>query len=67
MEIEAPRREPRGIPAATTGLVHPRWGMVAMATSVTAIFINSLWGRGAYFFDAIKTVGHAPSIPSEVA
>lgn len=48
-----------GIPAAATGLVHPIWGMVAMATSVTSIFINSLWGRGAYFFDAIKTVGHA--------
>jgi P-type E1-E2 ATPase len=56
-----------GIPAAATGLVHPIWGMVAMAASVTAIFINSLWGRGAYFFDAIKTVGHAPSIPSEAA
>jgi len=51
-----------GIPAAATGLVHPIWGMVAMATSVTTIFINSLWGRGAYFFDAIKTVGHAPPI-----
>jgi Cu+-exporting ATPase len=38
--------------------------MVAMATSVTAIFINSLWGRGAYFFDAIKTVGHAPVTPA---
>jgi heavy metal translocating P-type ATPase len=53
-----------GIPAAATGLVHPIWGMVAMATSVTAIFINSLWGRGAYFFEAIKTVGHAPQAPS---
>jgi Cu+-exporting ATPase len=53
-----------GIPAAATGLVHPIWGMVAMATSVTAIFINSLWGRGAYFFEAIKTVGHAPQPPS---
>jgi heavy metal translocating P-type ATPase len=52
-----------GIPAAATGLVHPIWGMVAMATSVTAIFINSLWGRGAYFFEAIKTVGHAPQAP----
>ena len=48
-----------GIPAAATGLVHPIWGMVAMAASVTAIFINSLWGRGVYFFDAIKGVGHA--------
>jgi heavy metal translocating P-type ATPase len=53
-----------GIPAAATGLVHPIWGMVAMATSVTAIFINSLWGRGSYFFEAIKTVGHAPQAPS---
>jgi heavy metal translocating P-type ATPase len=49
-----------GIPAAATGLVYPVWGMVAMAASVTTIFVNSLWGRGAYFFDAIKGVGHAP-------
>jgi heavy metal translocating P-type ATPase len=56
-----------GIPAAATGLVYPIWGMVAMAASVTAIFINSLWSRGAYFFDAIKTVGQALSIPPEVA
>ncbi|WP_447974465.1 heavy metal translocating P-type ATPase [Nitrospira sp. Kam-Ns4a] len=53
-----------GIPAAATGLVYPIWGMVAMAASVTAIFINSLWGRGAYFFEAIKTVGRASEIPS---
>ncbi len=51
-----------GIPAAATGLVYPIWGMVAMAASVTTIFINSLWGRGSYFFQAIKTVGH-PQIP----
>ena len=56
-----------GIPAAATGLVNPVWGMVAMAASVTAIFINSLWGRGAYFFEAIKTIGHTPQIPSRVA
>ncbi len=53
-----------GIPAAATGLVYPIWGMVAMAASVTTIFVNSLWGRGAYFFEAIKTVGHAPQAPS---
>jgi len=47
-----------GIPAAATGLVYPIWGMVAMAASVTSIFINSLWSRGAYFFQAIQTVGH---------
>lgn len=54
-----------GIPAAATGLVYPIWGMVAMAASVTAIFINSLWSRGTYFFQAIKTVGQAPPIPSK--
>ena len=52
-----------GIPAAATGLVYPIWGMVAMAASVTSIFINSLWSRGTYFFQAIKTVGHAPATP----
>ncbi len=53
-----------GIPAAATGLVYPIWGMVAMAASVTTIFINSLWGRGSYFFQAIKTVGETPQTPS---
>ena len=53
-----------GIPAAATGLVYPIWGMVAMAASVTTIFINSLWGRGNYFFDAIKTVGHPAQMAS---
>ena len=33
-----------GSPLAATGLIHPVWAMVAMAVSVTAIFINSLWG-----------------------
>ncbi len=54
-----------GIPAAATGLVYPIWGMVAMAASVTSIFINSLWSRGTYFFQAIKTVGQAPQMPSK--
>ncbi|ODS53755.1 MAG: copper-translocating P-type ATPase [Acidobacteria bacterium SCN 69-37] len=55
-----------GIPAAATGLVYPVWGMVAMAASVTTIFINSLWGRGTYFFEAIKTVGQPPPAPAPV-
>ncbi len=51
-----------GIPAASTGLVYPVWAMIAMALSVTTIFINSLWGRPALFFDAILSVGkRAPS------
>jgi len=54
-----------GIPAAATGLIYPIWGMVAMAASVTSIFINSLWSRGTYFFQAIQTVGHAPAIPAK--
>jgi Cu+-exporting ATPase len=53
-----------GIPAAATGLVYPIWGMVAMAASVTTIFMNSLWGRGAYFFQAIQTVGQTPQSPA---
>ena len=55
-----------GIPLAATGLVYPIWGMVAMAASVTSIFINSLWGRGSYFFEAVKGVGHAPQAPASV-
>jgi Cu+-exporting ATPase len=46
-----------GIPLAATGLVHPVWAMVAMAISVTAIFINSLWGTPRLFFDAIRSAG----------
>ena len=34
-----------GVPAAATGLVHPGWAMAAMATSVTAILLNSFGGR----------------------
>ena len=56
-----------GIPAAATGLVNPVWGMVAMAASVTSIFINSLWSRGNYFFEAIKGVGHTEPEESRVA
>jgi len=46
-----------GIPLATTGLIYPVWAMVAMATSVTVIFINSLWQRPGMFFDAVASVG----------
>ncbi|MEX1214451.1 heavy metal translocating P-type ATPase [Saccharospirillum sp.] len=45
-----------GIPLATTGLIYPVWAMVAMATSVTVIFINSLWQRPDMFFDAVASV-----------
>ena len=46
-----------GIPAATTGLVYPVWAMVAMAVSVTSIFINSLSDRPSLFVDAVLSVG----------
>jgi P-type Cu+ transporter len=46
-----------GIPLAATGLVHPVWAMVTMAVSVTAIFINSLWGNPRLFIEAIRSVG----------
>jgi Cu+-exporting ATPase len=51
-----------GIPVAATGWVDPVWSMVAMAVSVTALFMNSLWSRGSYFFEAIKTVGRPPRL-----
>src|SRR6516162_4548662 len=46
-----------GIPVAATGLIYPVWAMVAMAVSVTAIFINSLWSRPRLFTDTIQSVG----------
>ena len=46
-----------GIPIAATGLLYPVWAMVAMAASVTAIFVNSLWGQPRLFLDAILSVG----------
>lgn len=46
-----------GIPLAATGIVYPVWAMAAMAVSVTAIFVNSLWGRPRLFVDAILSVG----------
>jgi Cu+-exporting ATPase len=52
-----------GIPAAATGLVYPVWAMVAMAASVTSIFVNALWGRPSLFFDAVLSVGRASGAP----
>jgi heavy metal translocating P-type ATPase len=46
-----------GIPAAATGLVYPVWAMVAMAVSVSTIFVNTLWGRPEVFFNAVLSVG----------
>ncbi len=46
-----------GIPLAATGLVYPVWAMVAMAVSVTSIFINSLADRPSVFIDAVLSVG----------
>jgi heavy metal translocating P-type ATPase len=34
-----------GVPLATTGLVAPVWAMAAMAASVTAVLLNSFFGR----------------------
>ncbi|HEX7073710.1 MAG TPA: hypothetical protein VF226_06670 [Hyphomicrobiaceae bacterium] len=45
------------VAGAATGLVYPVWAMAAMAASVTAIFLNSLWGRPRLFVDAILSVG----------
>ncbi len=34
-----------GVPLATTGLIHPSWAMLAMATSVSLVLANSFGGR----------------------
>ncbi len=34
-----------GVPAATTGLVHPVWAMIAMVASISAVLLNSFGGR----------------------
>ncbi|NIN91717.1 hypothetical protein GTO36_01695, partial [bacterium] len=34
-----------GIPAATTGLLHPAWAMLAMILSVSAVLLNSFGGK----------------------
>lgn len=52
-----------GIPLATTGLIYPVWAMVAMAASVTTIFINSIGGRPALLFQAVRSVGRAAPSP----
>ncbi|MGH9130763.1 MAG: heavy metal translocating P-type ATPase [Acidimicrobiales bacterium] len=53
-----------GIPAAATGLLDPVWAMAAMAVSVTVIFANSLWGRPALLFEAVRSVGHRVERPN---
>jgi heavy metal translocating P-type ATPase len=55
-----------GVPAATTGLVYPVWAMIAMALSVTLIFVNSLWGKPSLLTDAILSVARpVPDTPAE--
>ncbi|GAB6846129.1 heavy metal translocating P-type ATPase [Methylorubrum rhodinum] len=49
-----------GIPVAAAGLINPIWAMVAMAVSVTAIFLNSLWGQPGLFLGAVTSVGSLP-------
>lgn len=51
-----------GVPVAATGLIYPVWAMVAMAVSVTAIFIHSLWGRPDLFLGAVQGVGPGSSV-----
>ncbi|MBN8736352.1 MAG: cation-translocating P-type ATPase [Xanthomonadales bacterium] len=50
-----------GVPIAALGIIHPMWAMIAMAGSVTAIFINSLWGQPNLFFGAVSGIGKSES------
>ncbi len=53
-----------GLPLAATGLIEPVWAMVAMALSVTTIFLNSLWGRPSLLVEAALSVGRTgPGAP----
>ncbi len=52
-----------GVPLAATGLVYPVWAMIAMAASVTTIFINSIGTRPSLLFQAIGSVGRSRSRP----
>jgi len=56
-----------GIPAAATGLLYPVWAMVAMAASVTTIFVNSIGGRPRLLFAAIASVGRHTTAPAPAA
>jgi Cu+-exporting ATPase len=49
-----------GVPLAATGLVYPVWAMIAMAASVTAIFLNSVGTRPRLLVEAIASVGRRP-------
>lgn len=48
-----------GVPLATTGLVYPVWAMIAMALSVSLLFVNSLWGRPDLLIGALMSVGRS--------
>ncbi|MGH2703534.1 MAG: heavy metal translocating P-type ATPase [Actinomycetota bacterium] len=57
-----------GIPLAATGLIYPVWAMVAMALSVTTIFLNSIADRPRLLFEALTSVGRSgPAPPTEPA
>jgi P-type E1-E2 ATPase len=56
-----------GIPLAITGLITPVWAMVAMAASVTTIFLNSIGTRPTLLFQAIASVGRHPGQTSAQA
>lgn len=43
--------------------LYPVWAMVAMAVSVTTIFVNSLGGWPSLLFEAIGSVGRGRSRP----
>ncbi|MFV2065262.1 MAG: heavy metal translocating P-type ATPase, partial [Chloroflexota bacterium] len=51
-----------GVTLAVTGLVHPVWAMIAMATSVSAVLLNSFGGR----LISGRGTGHAEA-PDDVA
>lgn len=53
-----------GIPLAATGLIYPVWAMIAMALSVSAIFVNSVGDRPRLLFEALMSVGRTHRSPT---
>jgi FtsP/CotA-like multicopper oxidase with cupredoxin domain len=56
-QVKVINRLPQDTTVHWHGLLSPVWAMVAMAASVTTIFLNSLGTRPSLLFQAISSVG----------
>jgi FtsP/CotA-like multicopper oxidase with cupredoxin domain len=61
VQVQVTNRLPQDTTVHWHGLFCPVWAMVAMAASVTTIFLNSLGTRPSLLFQAISSVGRHAS------